>query len=403
MDVRVSQSNVSDMSALAMSNRGGVARDPVALQRCDQFVGRTVNWLYDHLRYVPGYRVAVFTDSLENRAEFPLLEAWQVNQWSLTRRLWRNLVGDGLAPQDWWRLKQLTPRLLHSHFGYVAVGDVRLQELLDVPWVVSFYGADLYQLGRQADWRDRYRVVFDRATKVLALGPVMAEHIHRLGCPIEKILIHLLGVDIATLPSKERVLKDGEPLRILCAGTFREKKGLRYAIEAVALARRAGVSLRLCLVGEAAGKPGDRETKDTLFAELRRFGLEDVTSHSDFLSFRDLMELALASHIFIAPSVVAADGDAEGTPFVLQQMMATGMPVIATAHSDIPYLFGELGHLLTPERDPRAIADRLLHYAEKRDDLVGDGLALRERIRSGFAAHECAVRLGSLYDAIAPE
>ena len=394
------QSSVSDMSAPKTSAGGAVSRGPVALQRCDQFVGRTVNWLYDHLRYVPGYRVAVFTDSLENRTEFPLLEAWQVNRWSLTRRLWRGLVGDRLAPHDWWRLKQLTPCLLHSHFGYVAVGDVRLQELLAVPWVVSFYGADLYQLGRQAEWRDRYRVVFDRAARVLALGPTMAERIRQLGCPTDKIVIHPLGVDVAALPSKERVLKDGEPLRILCAGTFREKKGLRYAIEGVALARRAGVSLRLCLVGDAAGKPGDRETKDTLFTKVRRLGLEDVTSHSSFMTFRDLMTLALESHIFIAPSVVAADGDAEGTPFVLQQMMATGMPAITTAHSDIPYLFGELGHLLNPERDARAIADRLRHYAEKRADLGRDGMALRERIRGDFAADQCAARLGSLYDSI---
>jgi hypothetical protein len=29
-----------------------VSADPVALQRCDQFVGCTTNWLYDHLRFV---------------------------------------------------------------------------------------------------------------------------------------------------------------------------------------------------------------------------------------------------------------------------------------------------------------------------------------------------------------
>ncbi len=76
------------------------------------------------------------------------------------------------------------------------------------------------------------------------------------------------------------------------------------------------------------------------------------------------------------------------------------MPVIATINSDIPYLFGELGYPLKPERDAVAIADRLRHYAENRDALVGDGMALRERIRDGFAAPECAARPGSLYDAV---
>jgi colanic acid/amylovoran/stewartan biosynthesis glycosyltransferase WcaL/AmsK/CpsK len=398
--MNVPQPKVSDTRRLTPSLGSVVSGKPVALQRCDQFVGRTMNWLYDHLRHVPGYRLAVFTESLENRTEFPLLEAWQVNHWSLTRRVWRNLVGDRLPPQDWWRIRQLAPCLLHSHFGYVAVDDLRLQELLGIPWVVSFYGADLYQLGRHLEWRDRYRLVFARAAKVLALGPVMAERLQQLGCPAGKIAIHPLGVDAGTLPSRKRLLADGEPLRVLCAGTFREKKGLRYAIEAVALARRAGVSLRLCLVGDAAGKAGDDQTKETLFSEIQRLGLAEVTSHLPFVSFRDLMKVALESHVFIAPSIVAADGDAEGTPFVLQQMMATGMPVIATIHSDIPYLFGELAYLLKPERDVVAIADRLRYYAENRDALVGDGMALRDRIRDGFAAPECAARLGSLYDAV---
>ena len=58
-----------------MSTQGGT-RLPVAVQRCDRFVARTMNWLYDHLRFVPRYDPLVVTNSLENRAEFPLLTAW---------------------------------------------------------------------------------------------------------------------------------------------------------------------------------------------------------------------------------------------------------------------------------------------------------------------------------------
>jgi colanic acid/amylovoran biosynthesis glycosyltransferase len=92
------------------------------------------------------------------------------------------------------------------------------------------------------------------------------------------------------------------------------------------------------------------------------------------------------------------DGDAEGTPFVLQQMMATGMPAIATMHSDIPYLFGEHAHLLVPERDARAIADRLQRYADEPDSLVTDGTALRDRISHAFDVSQCAAGLSDLYE-----
>jgi colanic acid/amylovoran biosynthesis glycosyltransferase len=115
------------------------------------------------------------------------------------------------------------------------------------------------------------------------------------------------------------------------------------------------------------------------------------------------MDLALKSDLFLAPSVTAADGDAEGTPFVLQQMIATGMPAIATTHTDIPYLFGVFGDSLVPERDVPAIARRLQHYAENPGALTNDGMALRARIRERFAARECAGRLADLYDEVSPK
>jgi colanic acid/amylovoran biosynthesis glycosyltransferase len=375
---------------------------PVALQRCSQFVGRTTNWLYDHLRFVPRYTLAMLCDMLLNRQEFPALEARCFKRQNITRRVWHRVAGDRLYPSDSHWLKSLAPSLLHSHFGYVAVDDLRLQRILDVPWLVSFYGADLYQLGRRAEWQDRYAQVFARASLVLALGPVMAAQLERLGCPSEKIILHPLGVDVDNLPDVPRFLRPGEPLKCLFAGTFREKKGIQYVIEAAALAHQAGVPLELHLVGDEMGKLGDRETKEGVLRQIRSFGLENMVIHHPFLSFQELMALALRLHVFMAPSVTATDGDAEGTPFVLQQMLATGMPAIATVHSDIPYLYGEHKHLLVAERDARAIAHHLQRYMEAPDSLVSDGIALRDQIRRAFNVYGCATRLSDLYDLAAP-
>jgi len=372
----------------------------VALQRCDRFVARTMNWLYDHLRFVPGYTPVIVCDELLNRDEFPDFEARCIDSGRFTHRVWRRLVGDCLYPSDWWRLKRLAPCVLHSHFGYVAVQDHVLRRTLDVPWVVGFYGADVYASGRRVEWQQMYARVFDEAERVLALGPVMRTHLECLGCPAEKIDIHPLGVDAASLPARPRLLEPGEPLRVLFAGTFREKKGIQYLIEAAALALRAGVRLKLQLVADVMGKPGDCETREAVFRQIRSLGLEDIVTHHAFLKFQELVELALDSHVFVAPSVTAADGDAEGTPFVLQQMMATGMPAIATIHSDIPYIFGAHRHLLVPERNARAIADRLQRYIDDPNALVADGMALRDQIRCAFDLRKCAARLRDLYDTV---
>jgi colanic acid/amylovoran biosynthesis glycosyltransferase len=280
----------------------------------------------------------------------------------------------------------------------VAVTDYALKHTLDVPWIVSFYGSDVYE-GDCAELQRKYVRLFKQATRILALGPAMKARLERLGCPAAKIDIHPLGVTVEDLPSQPRVLKPGEPLRILYAGAFREKKGIQYLIEAAARVHQVGGRFELQLVGDAKGKPRDRETKEEIFRRIGQLGLENVVTHHPFLSFHDLIDLALRSHVFVAPSVTAANGDAEGTPFVIQQMMATGMPVIATGHSDIPYLFGEQKHLLVPERDAGAIADRIRCYIDDPDTLVKDGTRLRDRIRA-FNIRECAARLSDLYDTI---
>jgi colanic acid/amylovoran biosynthesis glycosyltransferase len=137
-----------------------------------------------------------------------------------------------------------------------------------------------------------------------------------------------------------------------------------------------------------------------IFRKITMLGLNDIVTHIPFLPFDKLIQIALASDVFVAPSVTAADGDAEGTPFVLQQLMATGMPVIATAHSDIPYIFGEHDNLLVPERDSDAIATRLQEYAENPQRLLVDGTVLQERIRTAFDVRVCASRLSEVYDAL---
>lgn len=361
-------------------------------------MGRTTNWLYDHLRHVPRYRPVVLCEQLLHRDEFPDLEAWSLDRHALHRRVWRRLAGSRLHPLDRWRLGLAQPRLLHSHFGETALEDLPLRAALGVPWLVSFYGADAYQSLDEERTREHYAPVFAGATQVLALGPAMRDRLARLGCPRGKLAIHPLGVDTRRLPHRPRVFARGERLKVLFAGTLREKKGPEYLVEAVGQLVRTAAMIDLVLVGDTAGKPGDAETKAAVLRRIHQCGLEGRVTLRPYLPFAELVRLALDCHVFVAPSVTAADGDAEGTPFVLQQMMATEMPVISTWHSDIPYIFGPLTHLLAPERDAAALAQRLQRYLDDPSALAADGAAVRERLLTHFDVAHCSARLAELYD-----
>lgn len=373
---------------------------PVALQRIDRFVGRTMNWFYDHMRFVPRHRPVIICTDLENRDEFPELEAHLLTGRRLGVRIWNKLASRALYPPDAALLRSKSPIVFHSHLGYVATTDSRYVHSLALPWVVSFYGADVYLLGREAQWIEDYQPVFARADRVLSLGPAMSAGLTAMGCDPRKIVIHPLGVDAVSMPHRPRQRAPEEPLRILFAGTFREKKGTTYLVEAAATLRRRGVPFTLTLVGDAAGRAGDQEYKAHLLEQIGRHGLADLVTHHKWLRFGDLVQLGLSSHVFVVPSVTAADGDAEGTPAVMGQMMATAMPTIATRHSDIPYTFGPYAYRLVPERDPDALVHALQRYYDEPDAMTREGQEYRQQIIQTFDTRICAAALSTVYESL---
>ena len=65
----------------------------------------------------------------------------------------------------------------------------------------------------------------------------MARRLIDLGYPEDKVKVHHLGVDVEHIEFRPRQWDIGEPLKVLIAASFWEKKGILYA-------RTHGPSLR---------------------------------------------------------------------------------------------------------------------------------------------------------------
>jgi colanic acid/amylovoran biosynthesis glycosyltransferase len=74
----------------------------------------------------------------------------------------------------------------------------------------------------------------------------------------------------------------------------------------------------------------------------------------------ECLKLYQEANIFILPSVTSDNEDQEGTPVVLMEAQAMGLPVISTFHSGIPEVVveGKSGFLV-PEKDVDALAEKL--------------------------------------------
>ena len=241
------------------------------------------------------------------------------------------------------------PDVVHAHFGDVALRNRHASLIWPVPFVASFYGHDASRVPLR-EGAGVYGPLESTARCVTVLSGDMRRQLRGLGFPEEVIREQRLGIHPDRFPFHPRSLpSEGEPVRILTVARLVEKKGVEYALEALApLAERHSFQYRVL---------GDGPLRGHLEARSRALGLDSRVEFSGNATQDDVRRAMDEAHIFLLPSVTARDGDREGTPTVLLEASAAGLPVVATQHAGIPevVLDGVTG-VLVPEGDARALS-----------------------------------------------
>jgi colanic acid/amylovoran biosynthesis glycosyltransferase len=286
--------------------------------------------------------------------------------------------------------------VVHCHYGDVGLVWGFAAPMWGAPLVVSFYGYDCSVVPRRFG-EDVYRPLFRRATKVTALSGHMEQRLMELGCDPDRIVIQPLGLDPAAFSFRERAARgtDG-PVRVLSVARLTEKKGLADALHALAAAR-AQIPLMYDIIG-------DGPLREPLAALVAELGIADVVRFRGALPQHDIVSAMHDADLFLLPSVVSRDGDEEGTPTVLIEAAATGLPVISTMHAGIPEIVAhdETG-VLVPERSPAQLAAALIGLARAPERRVQMGRAARARVEDRFDTRRLSARLEAIYRGLAPD
>jgi glycosyltransferase involved in cell wall biosynthesis len=193
------------------------------------------------------------------------------------------------------------------------------------------------------------------------------------------------GIDLKRYALTDRPHR-GRPL-LLAVGQLKEKKGLRYLLEACRILQDRGFEFDCQIIGEGPLRLGLEEMID-------RLSLRDHVALAGPLAQDAVMDKYREATIFVLPCITARDGDRDGIPNVILEAMAMSLPVVSTYHSGIPEAVknGVTGYLVQP-RDPEALSDALgdlLHDEELR---VRMGRAGRLRVAEEFDADVNVKRL----------
>lgn len=167
----------------------------------------------------------------------------------------------------------------------------------------------------------------------------------------------------------------GDTVRLLFVGRVRPEKGLEYLLEAVSQLR-SDKKVEVTIVGSPEGYGEYRTRLERMAADVgigARLQWRGYIPHGARL-FRCMRE----ADIFVLPTL------SEGTPRVLVEARASGLPVVATAVGGIPrtVIDGYDGLLVLP-RNARALAEAIQR-------IVTDGELRRRLIRNGLVAARAA-------------
>ncbi len=363
------------------------------------------NWIHTQITHLTRYRPFVLAQHTKN------VDAWKgkVRCYTLPEHptIERFNLGFqhrfGFYPSRYVVAKMKRARVIHAHFGQQGFYVFPLARACGCPLITTFYGYDAALLPeKDPEWKERYETLFTEGTLFLVEGPHMAGQLRRLGCPAGKISVQHLGVPLENYPCRARRLTENEPLRILAASRFTEKKGLPYAIDALAQLVRTGVDARLTIIGDADEGDRHRREKRRILDAIAKTRLDDRITLMGMQPHARLTEAYYSHHVLLAASVQAADGDNEGgAPVTLIEAAATGMPVVSTWHCDIPEVVRhrESG-FLAAERDSRGLAAHLKRFVQRPQLLQEMGRAGRKHIEEEYDAQKQGIRLEEIYDSV---
>ncbi|MFG1497413.1 glycosyltransferase [Saccharospirillum sp. HFRX-1] len=282
---------------------------------------------------VPGkeYHVCIESDF----SQFPKLTAGLHKKLNILNKRWLR------------QLTELSPQIIHAHFGSNALNCLALSKALNIPLLTTFHGRDITINKHTKKQDDNLQKVFNGSQKIIAVSDFIKSKLLERGCPENKIIQHYIGVNTQKFKPSGNDAIEG---RIVFVGRLVEKKGCEYLIKAL---QKIGIkdNIQLNIIGDGPLMNSLKELSNEAPCNINFMGR---------LSPDQIVEEVQSAQLLCAPSITASTGDQEGLPISILEALSCGTPVIGTYSAGIAeaVIDGTNGFLVQ-EKDIDAIASRI--------------------------------------------
>ncbi|MBW4614358.1 MAG: glycosyltransferase [Desmonostoc vinosum HA7617-LM4] len=282
--------------------------------------------------------------------------------------------------------------IIHCHFGPNGLRAMLLKEMgiFEGRLITKFYGYDISEYIKQYGI-NVYDKLFATGELCCPISNHMKLELLKLGCGEEQLVIHRIGVDCSKFTFALRQQPKDGITRIITLARLVEKKGVEYGVRAIANLVKSGTKIEYKIVGDGPL----RENLEQLIQELNVPGSIKLVG---WKQQQEVVKILNESHILLAPSVTSQQGDQEGTPTVLMEAIAMGLPVVSTYHSGIPEIIEDgISGFLVPERDVNALTEKLGYLIAHSEIWPAMGLAGRNFAEKHYDINKLNDQLVEIY------
>jgi glycosyltransferase involved in cell wall biosynthesis len=260
-------------------------------------------------------------------------------------------------------------------YGKTGLAVMNACERANVPFVVHFHGYDAYRHKYLERYSNLYKIMFKKAAAIIAVSKDMVEQLVSLGAIREKISYIPSGADpdifANAAPGKS------EPI-FVSVGRFVDKKAHYLTLLAFKKVNECFPQAKLIFAGDGPLMGICKEIANA-------YNLNSSVTFLGPVTHEKVAEIMRPARAFVLHCITPDSGDREGTPNVIIEASAVGLPVISTKHAGIMdvVVHGETGFLVE-ERDIDAMAEYMIKMLENPKQAEKMGWAGRERIKQYF-------------------
>ncbi len=282
--------------------------------------------------------------------------------------------------------------IIHCQFGSIGLMGLLFRNLglLKGKLITIFHGSDISKYLKKWGYHV-YDQLFAEGDFFLTNCKLFRKRAIKLGCDEEKIVVLGSGIDCRKFAFTPRHFPEDGKVKIATTGRLVEKKGIKYGIEAIADLAETYPNIEYNIIG-------DGELREHFQKLIQELNVGHIIKLVGWKQQEELIEILDHSHILIAPSVTAANGNQDAPVNTLKEAMAMGLPVIGTLHGGIPELIEDgISGFLVPEREPEAIAKKLSYLIEHPEIWPQMGQAGRTRVEEKYDMNKLNDELVQLY------